>query len=779
MDVITYYAPNGCAVTDTVFVKHIRSGDREAACLGADPWIVSGGFPEDGHWSGPHIDSSGLFFPVEEGSFLITYHAENGCSENKRIDVGAELVMPDVDTICSSQLYFLEANIYGGRWYGPGIRNRINGRLEPWRTDPNQTYNYTYILEGCEAEIDIFIKELDAGGSITLCSADSLMFLPTAGYWSGPATYLENINAFDISELGPGEYDFTLTLGECEDQLTLNLREVAVGAHYTAFFCPEDELHYLGDFLWVQPQGGVLDGNGLVNIGDNWYFNPAEAGPGTHQLYYENLSCTDSLQLTVDHPAEIPEYFFCDRNNPVSLTAEPPGGFWSGPGFLNPDQGLFDPQLAGEGTHAVTYTAPSGCETTAIIEVSEFEEVSIEGIEQQYCFIDSAIAITIDPPGGIFSINGIETDPVFSPADLGTGIHDFLYQRGEGACASSKRKFVSVLNAISVQSGLENDTVCKGENVVLELTATGGTGGLIYTWGGNLSFGNSQIVFPDQSAWYPVTVEDNCSEPLIDSVYVHVNSLPEINYQTGPPVCYQDQSFVEVTSGNSGNLYFQWLLDSIVTGKRLEAGPGIYSLLVSDKDSGCNREMSLTIPGTGPLSANFSTVPNQPCIDLANNHLTLVNLSFGYERIWVDFGDGTGLLDYSLYDIIEHEYSKPGDYVIDLYVENELGCRDTLSKSICVENVVQMYIPNAFSPNGDGNNDFLALYSLGVAEEVQWEIYDRYGARVFQSNHLSDKWDGTFEGSPLPPGVYLLIAYYRDEFTGKEYSQEQAVQIIR
>ncbi|TVR76552.1 MAG: hypothetical protein EA409_13335 [Saprospirales bacterium] len=778
-DIITYFAPNGCSVSDTVYVRHIRSGDREAACLGADPWVVSGGFPNGGYWSGPHIDSSGLFFPEVEGSFLITYNALNGCSESKRVDVGAELMMPDIDTICSSQLYFLEASIYGGRWYGPGITNRINGRLEPWRAAPNESYTYTYILEGCEAEIEIYIKELYAGGEITLCSADSLLLLPVSGDWSGPGEFISTENAFDISSLNPGEYEFTLSLGGCQDILTLYLTDVQIGSYNPTFFCPDHPPQYLWSFLWVHPWGGDINGNGIVNVGGEWYFDPTIAGPGEHYVYFENLGCRDSVLLTVDQYAEIPEYWFCDRNNPTILTADPPGGQWSGPGFLNPTQGLFDPSLAGTGSHEVVYTAPSGCRTLTVIEVAEFEEVSIEGIERRYCYFDSLIQISLLPSGGEFTINGLPSEAGFSPAMLGTGIHEFLYRRGEGVCSSSERLFITVLNPLSVQSGLENDTICAGSNVVLEVIASGGVGGLTYNWGGSLGFGNSQIIFPDSSAWYSVRVEDNCSEPLQDSVYVHVNPLPDISYTTGPSVCFGEYSYIEVYANQNVPYHFLWLTDSLREGPRLIAGPGNYILLVEDQGTGCSEEYSLTIPGPGALSANFSTIPNQPCIDLINNRLEVINLSFGHERIWLDFGDGTGLHEWTDEDLIFHYYNSPGEYTIHLYVENGLGCRDTIERDICVENAIRLFIPNAFSPNGDGNNDHLEIYGIGVDENLHWQIYDRYGARVFESFRKSDTWDGTFQAKELPAGPYLLIAQYRDMFSGEEFQIEQLLYLIR
>ena len=779
MDVIEYIAPNGCSVTDTVFVQHIRIGNREAACLDAEPFEVIEPFPLGGYWTGPHIDSSGLFTPAEEGSFVIRYHAPNGCTQSKRVNVGAELIMPDVDTICSSQRIDLEASIYGGRWYGPGITNRILGRLEAWRVTPNQSYTYTYILEGCEAEMEIYVKELSAGSDRVVCTADSLLYLPFSGDWGGPAPYIEDINAFDISSLSAGTYVFEISLGDCTDAFELRIEDVSAGLHTDAYFCRDEDYYWLGDYMWVHPGGGSLSGPGVSFFSDTWFFNPAEAGVGEHWIVYETLGCRDSVRFEVEAAAEIPDFIFCDRNNPAILNADPAGGSWSGAGFLDEASGLFDPSLAGVGSHEVTYFTPFGCATTSTVEVTPFEAVSISGFVQQYCYNDTLIQLQLEPEGGNFTINGQSAEPEFNPVDLGTGTHELLYRRGTGECASSERRFITVLPPISLQYPLENDSICPGENTVVEALAEGGIGGLSYNWDGGLGFGNSQVVFLSESSWFRVTVSDECSQPLVDSLYVHVNDSITYSVNYGPEVCYGDTTFAELVFDPNVDYNVNWIGFSETNGTRLDAGPGLYTAEIQDMQTGCSEEIALLLPGARPIRSNFSFFPNQACIDLARNRLEIINLSVGYDVLWVDFGAGDGWEDYSDGSLISHEYEFPGDYRITMLVRNDLGCEDTLSKPICVENVVRLYVPNAFSPNGDGTNDFLELFPIGVREDIHWMIFDRFGGKVFESFSLYDQWDGTFRAEPLSPGVFIFTATYYDRETGQQHYKEQAINLLR
>ena len=78
------------------------------------------------------------------------------------------------------------------------------------------------------------------------------------------------------------------------------------------------------------------------------------------------------------------------------------------------------------------------------------------------------------------------------------------------------------------------------------------------------------------------------------------------------------------------------------------------------------------------------------------------------------------------------------------------GCYDSTSFTIEVNEDVRVFVPNAFSPNNDGNNDILVLYSPGDVQEVKaFRVFDRWGEKVFVSTSIDDCWDGTFNGKAL------------------------------
>jgi gliding motility-associated-like protein len=70
------------------------------------------------------------------------------------------------------------------------------------------------------------------------------------------------------------------------------------------------------------------------------------------------------------------------------------------------------------------------------------------------------------------------------------------------------------------------------------------------------------------------------------------------------------------------------------------------------------------------------------------------------------------------------------------------------------------YLPNAFSPNGDGINDLLFIIGLEPGSLLAFEIYNRWGEKVFETNDVNASWDGTFNNEILPMGVYVWNISY-------------------
>jgi gliding motility-associated-like protein len=777
IDTVTYIAPNGCRVRDTVHILPINAGSVQASCLNAPDFQMNGGTPAGGMWSGPHLSPAGIFNPVANGDFWATYTAPNGCTSRKRVHVFDSIQMPVKDTLCTTEVYFLEARPPGGRWTGPGVVNSVNGRLEAWRAAPNRLHTYTYTANGCVKTMQIYINELWAGPDLVQCASDSLVQMPWPGDWSGPGVYLPAENAFDISQLGPGEYRFKLTQSICEDDFLLTLIETQIASVQSSAICLEDQGYDLADYLQWGPDGGALSGNGVYWDGSTWRFNPILTGPGAHMVYYEALNCRDSAQIIVDEPASFPVFLFCERNSPLVLSASPSGGRWSGMGFLDADLGLFDPQQAGIGIHTISYTAPNGCTTETTVTVGPYEQVNISGLQQQYCFDSNDYPINLSPVGGVFTINGVPSPPQIRPSALGSGTFELQYTRGTGECSSSIRRFIQVLPPITKAVASVSDSICAGQQTTIFYEAEGGAGSLRYEWDQGLGFGNSHLVNPDQSTWYRITVTDQCSDPLSDSVYIHVFAPFSVNVTTGPEVCYGNQTYAEVLLDTS--MYqILWLSSPPTNQSRYDGLPGIYTVEIMEKASGCLQRETVRLPGAAPIAANFRITPNQPCIDIIDNEIEIIDLAIGYTEGYIDFGDGSPQISLATSGILKHVYQDTGTFMIKLEVWNELGCSDSISLTVCVRNMVRVFVPDAFTPNEDGRNDGFRFWTFGTKNE-KWRIYNRYGALIYQSELANDIWDGTFKGKTLNPDVFFFYLEYEDKESGEAGYVQKEIYLMK
>ncbi len=96
-------------------------------------------------------------------------------------------------------------------------------------------------------------------------------------------------------------------------------------------------------------------------------------------------------------------------------------------------------------------------------------------------------------------------------------------------------------------------------------------------------------------------------------------------------------------------------------------------------------------------------------------------------------------------------------YVI---VTNEYGCSNNDSTTV---NISPIIIPNAFSPNSDGNNDTWHIKNIENYPDNRVEIFNRWGKRCYYNKGYTNQWNGTFNDNPLPDGVYFYIVKIEDE----------------
>ncbi len=119
------------------------------------------------------------------------------------------------------------------------------------------------------------------------------------------------------------------------------------------------------------------------------------------------------------------------------------------------------------------------------------------------------------------------------------------------------------------------------------------------------------------------------------------------------------------------------------------------------------------------------------------------------------------------------------NYLVKLIVQNNYNCFDTLVKPIKVLNNCYIAVPTAFTPNGDGLNEYLYPTNAFKATNLLFRVYNRYGQLVFESRDFTSKWDGTIKGFAQPTGTYVWTLQYTHLDTGQPFSLKGTSVLIR
>ncbi|WP_259069341.1 gliding motility-associated C-terminal domain-containing protein [Mucilaginibacter sp. X4EP1] len=253
---------------------------------------------------------------------------------------------------------------------------------------------------------------------------------------------------------------------------------------------------------------------------------------------------------------------------------------------------------------------------------------------------------------------------------------------------------------------------------------------------------------------------NGCTVVAAQQVMVGIKpSLPQIATDKNT-FCVNDT--VRLTATNAPGLSYQWTgpngftSDSSVAVVPVTAGSssGIYKLVVSD--FGCYSDAAyITLPDPLPTpTAAFHTDPSQINALYAPVTVSFINDTFDADAYLWDFGDGTT----STVINPTHTYARKGSYSVKLTASKSNACAVSVVKYslVIISNNSYIFIPNAFTPNGDGIND---LFDVTITNITNYHIqlFTRWGQPIFDSRSIANSWDGTYGGKTMPFGVYYYL----------------------
>lgn len=304
--------------------------------------------------------------------------------------------------------------------------------------------------------------------------------------------------------------------------------------------------------------------------------------------------------------------------------------------------------------------------------------------------------------------------------------------------------------------------------------------------------GDSLSLIPTEEAWYYLSVIDTCSTPMAtDSIYVHFFTQPNTAFTSDTVSgCYPTAiQFINLTDPNllGGST---WNFGDGETSNEDEPyhmfnGIGYYSVSLNVvSPDGCYQDtlMYNYIRSNGYPTASFEYYPNHPT--MLNPEVNFVNLSYDNLNNYWEFEEGNPSTGTSEEEnpVFLFPNTSPGIYNVYLQVSNETNCVHDTVVNIQVYEDFLIYLPNSFTPDGDGHNDYFGPQGTDLnPSDYSMKIFDRWGKLVYETSDLNAPWSGSDATGDyyVQTGVYVYRIIVRSATTYEKKEYNGNVTVIR
>jgi gliding motility-associated-like protein len=184
---------------------------------------------------------------------------------------------------------------------------------------------------------------------------------------------------------------------------------------------------------------------------------------------------------------------------------------------------------------------------------------------------------------------------------------------------------------------------------------------------------------------------------------------------------------------------------------------------------GCKVDTTLVnyVCTSAPPVADFTMNPNPTTITNTLVNFTNQSSANSSSFNWV-FGDGFGTST-DVNPTYVYPNTQPGSYEVCLTAATNAGCEHTTCQIVVVNDEFLIYVPNAFTPDGDGLNDvFMPVINGYEVESFKMYIFNRWGEMIFETSFPNVGWDGTYLGNPPKQDVYVWRIEVKDAVSGEK-----------
>lgn len=421
------------------------------------------------------------------------------------------------------------------------------------------------------------------------------------------------------------------------------------------------------------------------------------------------------------------------------------------------------------GTYTILTQDAGGCTATGIVIITQPPalSLSVSATVPSACG-GSTGAATVAANGGTAGYT-YSWSPTGGTAATATNLAAGLYTittSDSKSCTASVTAMINSANGPTVSVSAQANVSCFGANTgSASVSVSGGSGTYTYSWSpgssttasaGSLSAGTYTVRVSDGSCASTTVVTITQPQAMTGSV------------TTNAAGCAGSTGSASVAvSGGSGAYTYSWS-NGATTSTISQLAPGTYSVVIRDAAS-CTHTISGLVnstTGSFPLDAG-ATATIQPGGSTVLNGQSSQATSY----TWTP---AEGL---SCTNCLNPIAGPSQTTTYTLMATNGSDCVAADTVTVFVELPCgDLYIPSAFSPNNDGQNDVLKIYGNCITE-LEFAIYDRWGEKVFETNDPSLTWDGTFKGKLMDPAVFAY--YFKAIVNGNKIQQNGSISIVR
>lgn len=643
-----------------------------------------------------------------------------------------------------------------------------------------ETYNGSCPVARDSVQINVYDQPIsNAGIDLSICGLDSLntdtlLFLnannpvgTSSGIWTLDGSFTNPSNAIFIDD-------------------TSHISEMT------------NLLEGVYQLVWTVSNGTCIDISDTVIV--TTYDSPYSNGGINQQL------CGDlEVEMTAFTPIGTstgmwsPDINF---NNPSLIT------------FVNPSDPVSNSTGYIEGEYQLIWTVSnSNCAPKDdTIQITIYDPpIADAGIDIEACDTSVIAFQAVDPIGwasGVWSADGsfgnltpiiLLDDTLNSSQGSGyvEGTYQFIWTVSNGVCLDDADTVQVIMYDMPFSSAGEDQILCDVDTV--QLNGNGDIGTAIGYWmidslysynaipsfrdsslrntmGDGFIVGDSPLIF---------VVENGVCPTSYDTVTIINRPKPVAGWDFPVEVC-DNKCFDLIslsTAPNGETIELEWMLsesllqDSISLACLYQTGDEDIKLVVT-ASNGCKDSLE----AFDTIRVNPSPIANFDLSYSADSLLELQRLdvsSLASEDVLsfqYSMGNGDTLFDENLIYIYE-EY---GLYQITQWVENQFGCRDSITFGQPVGKRRAIYVPNSFTPNGDGVNDLFGPISRDLSQDFyEFTISNRLGKIFFRSNTVDEKWDGRIDGKLVQDGAFIWSLTYLFEGEIEVQTKEGHVVILK